>query len=98
MNILQQFGSLKEEVPSPNYRLWRGFINWQDGYSIKLGDSNWVKEYDFCDHPYRVVWINIMDASIFTYCEGDLTLKVFSDRAAFYLALAECAEYYKNNR
>jgi len=93
MNILQQF-NLGEQVPGPNYRKWSGFLNWQR--EIKL-TPEWIKEFDFCDHPYRVIWINITEMSVFTYCEGDLKLQVFNDRVSFYKGLVECAEFYKNN-
>jgi len=93
MNILEQFGSLKEE-PRENCKFYRGFLNWKNEFKL---DPNWVIEGDFCDYPYRKVWINISDSSIFTYCEGDLTLQIFSDKVEFYGALLLAAKFYANH-
>lgn len=94
MNILQQFNLTQVNSADVGSHKYNGFINWQKEIVL---DHFWHKEFAFCDHPYRIVWINIAEMGIFTYTEGDLTLEIFDDRVRFYNKLAKCAEFYKNN-
>ncbi len=92
MNIFSQF-TLTEQAPGPNHKQYRGFINWAQG-EIHLGDPDWIEECAFNNGRFRRVWINIREISIFSYCEGDLTLMVFNGRVSFYKGLAKLADFY----
>jgi hypothetical protein len=94
MNIQKQF-NLKEIYNCAGVIGYEGFTH-LGGRDIYV-ESDWVKEFAFCDHPYRIIWINISEMGIFTFTEGDLRLEYFTDRVAFYEKLAKCAEFYKNN-
>jgi hypothetical protein len=94
MNILQQFNLKKDHSADIGSVKYTGFINWQKEIVL---DHFWHNEFAFCDHPYRIVWINIEEKGIFTFTEGDLTLEIFNDRVDFYKKLVKCAEFYKNN-
>jgi hypothetical protein len=94
MNILQQFNLKKNPSADIGSVKYTGFINWQKEILL---DHSWQKELAFCDHPYRVVWINVEEMGIFTFTEGDLTLEIFNDRVDFYKKLVKCAEFYKSN-
>ena len=57
--------------------------------------GHWHEESEFCDDRYRVVWVNLLDRRILTYCEGDLTLVEASCTQLFYRELNECAKFYQ---
>lgn len=96
--IIEKF-NLKESPPNDKYagtdKLYRGFLDWQSELEFDFDD--WQKESDFCDHPYRIIWVNIIEMAIFTYCEGDLSLNVFDNRIEFYKKLVQMAEFYQNH-
>ena len=54
----------------------------------------WHEESAFRDDHYRVVWVNLLDRQILTYCEGDLTLVEANCTQLFYRELNECAKFY----
>jgi hypothetical protein len=60
--------------------------------SLTLGQ--WHQESAFGDSGYRVVWINLFDRRIVTYCEGDLTLIEASCTKHFYKELYDLSNCY----
>ena len=59
--------------------------------------GHWHKENGFGDDYYRVVWVNLLDRRILTYCEGDLTLVEASCTQLFYRELNDLAKFYLSN-
>lgn len=59
--------------------------------------GHWHEENAFSDYPYRVVWVNLLDRRILTYCEGDVTLVEAQCTQAFYKELDDCAKFYLGN-
>ena len=83
--------------------LYKSELHFSDGAQVHelLRQPNtlghWYEESAFGDFPYRVVWINLRNRRILTYCEGDLTLVEASCSADFYREIADCAKFYLEN-
>lgn len=88
---------MKQERKKGNRTIERSFTMYHsltvfDLISRKKG-YKWVERWG--DEPYRSVWINPKELTVYTYCEGDLIKVICDDRVAFLDELREANEFYK---
>ena len=57
--------------------------------------TGWEKVKGWCQEPHRIVYKHDKSKAIFTYCEGDLTMQVFTVRQQYNDKLKECEDFYK---
>lgn len=58
-------------------------------------ESDWYEMVEWGEHSFRRVWVSREYMSIFTYCEGDVILELFSKEEKFLEELGNCVKYYQ---
>lgn len=84
---------LKQTEDTDEHTRYDGFtcgncVHCPDGFEERF---NWA------DSGFRSVYIDNDKRAVFTYCEGDLVLKVFKTQFDYDKHIVESAEFYKTH-
>ncbi|MFP4661958.1 MAG: hypothetical protein ACLFPF_07205 [Halanaerobiales bacterium] len=58
--------------------------------------TGWEHVENWSDEPFRTIYKHDESKAIFTYCEGDLTMKVFDNQQDYNNWLDECSKFYNH--